>query len=299
MVMQLLLGFQYGDYRIKEIATGNDNYILNPQNKIVKVQTDKTTTITLENKHKEGNVIVYKVDKDNNRLVLGGVTFDLFSEEFNKVVGTYITDVNGEIHIDNLRIGNYKLLEKNTNKWYNLADDTEINVKWDTTVSTTIENELKKGSIRVIKVDLDNNEIKLEGVKFDVFDENNNFLETITTDENGEAVTSRYSVRDFAKLKIKESETLENYVLSDEIKTIELEPNYIKDIVFQNEKKKAQIKVIKVDKDNNEIKLQNVTFNVLDEQGNIVDTLTTDINGVAISKRIPIDQNYTIVEIRN
>ena len=297
--MQLLLGFQYGDYRIKEIATGNDNYILNPQNKIVKVQTDKTTTITLENKHKEGNVIVYKVDKDNNRLVLGGVTFDLFSEEFNKVVGTYITDVNGEIHIDNLRIGNYKLLEKNTNKWYNLADDTEINVKWDTTVSTTIENELKKGSIRVIKVDLDNNEIKLEGVKFDVFDENNNFLETITTDENGEAVTSRYSVRDFAKLKIKESETLENYVLSDEVKTIELEPNYIKDIVFQNEKKKAQIKVIKVDKDNNEIKLQNVTFNVLDEQGNIVDTLTTDINGVAISKRIPIDQNYTIVEIRN
>lgn len=70
------------------------------------------TTITLKNKHKEGNVIVYKVDKDNNRIALGGVTFDLFSEEFNKVVGTYITDVNGEIHIDNLRIGNYKLLEK-------------------------------------------------------------------------------------------------------------------------------------------------------------------------------------------
>lgn len=204
----------------------------------------------------------------------------------------------GEIHIDNLRIGSYKLLEKNTNKWYNLADDTEINVKWDTTISTTIENELKKGSIRVIKVDLDNNEIKLKGVKFDVLDENNRFLESIITDENGKAVTSRYSVRDFQKLKIRESETLENYVLSDEIKTIELEPDYMKDIVFQNEKKKAQIRVIKVDKDNNEIKLEGVTFNVLDEQGNVVQTLVTDLNGEAITERIPIDQHYKLIETR-
>lgn len=254
------------------------------------------TTITLKNKHKEGNVIVYKVDKDNNRIALGGVTFDLFSEEFNKVVGTYITDVNGEIHIDNLRIGNYKLLEKNTNKWYNLADDTNINIKWDTTISTTIENELKKGQIRVIKVDLDNNEVKLEGVKFDVFDENNNYLETITTDENGEAITSRYSVRDFQKLKLCEKETLENYVLSDEIKTIELEPNYIKNVVFENEKKKAQIKVIKVDKDNHEIKLEGVTFNVLDENDNFVQTLITDSNGEALTERIPIDKNYKLIE---
>lgn len=83
-----------GNYRIREVATGNDNYILNPQNKIVKIEKDKTTVITLKNKHKEGNVIVYKTDKDNNRIPLGGVTFDLFSEEFNKIIGTYITDVN-------------------------------------------------------------------------------------------------------------------------------------------------------------------------------------------------------------
>ena len=285
-----------GNYRIKEISTGNDNYILNPQNKVIQIEKDKITTITLENKHKEGNVVVYKVDKDNNRITLGGVTFELFSEEFNKVIGTYITDVNGEIHIDNLRTGNYKLLEKNTNKWYNLADDTNINIKWDTTTTTTIENELKKGQIKVIKVDKDNNEIKLKGVKFDVFDESNKYLETITTNENGEAITSKYSVRDFQKLKLCEKETLENYVLSDEIKTIELEPNYIKSVVFENEKKKAQIKVIKVDKDNKEVKLEGVTFNVLDENNNIVQTLRTDSNGEALTKRISIDMHYKLVE---
>jgi uncharacterized surface anchored protein len=271
---------------------------LDPQNKIVKIEKDKTTSVTLTNKHKEGNVIVYKVDKDNNRIALGGVTFDLYSEEFNKVIGTYITDANGEIHINNLRIGEYKLLEKNTNKWYNLADDTEIEIKWDLTINTTIENELKKGAVRVIKVDADNNEVKLEGVKFEVLDENDNILETIVTDENGEAVTSNYSIRDFTKIKIRECETLQNYMLSDEVKTIELEPNYIKNIVFENEKKKGQIKVIKVDMDNNEVKLEGVTFEIRDENGNVVQTLVTDKNGEAISERIPIDQSYTVVETR-
>ena len=285
-----------GEYRIKEIATGNDNYILNPQNKIVKITKDKTTVETLYNKHKEGNVIVYKVDRDNNRIALGGVNFDLYSEEFKKVIGTYTTDVNGEIHIKNLRVGEYKLIEKNTNKWYNLNDDTEIEIKWDLTINTMIENELKKGGIRVIKVDLDNNEVKLKGVKLDVLDENNNVLETIETDENGEATTSMYPIRDFEKLKIRERETLENYVLSDEIKTIKLEPNYIKDIIFENEKKKGQVKVIKVDLDNNEVKLEGVTFDILDEQGKVVQSLKTDKNGEAVSKRLPIDQEYTLVE---
>jgi uncharacterized surface anchored protein len=87
-------------------------------------------------------------------------------------------------------------------------------------------------------------------------------------------------------------------MLSDEVKTIELEPNYIKNIVFENEKKKGQIKVIKVDMDNNEVKLEGVTFEIRDENGNVVQTLVTDKNGEAISERIPIDQSYTVVETR-
>ena len=49
--------------------------------------------------------------------------------------------------------------------------------------------------------------------------------------------------------------------------------------IFKSQIKKAQIKVIKVDKDNNEIKLEGVIFDVLDQDGNIVQTLKTDKNG--------------------
>ena len=286
-----------GNYVLKEVKS-NDNYIISQESVDIRATYNKVTEVELENEHKKGNLKVYKVDKDNNKVALGNVEFDLYSEEFQKVIGTYTTDVNGEIYVENLRTGDYKWIEKTTNKWYNLAGDTEIKVEWDKTKESVIENELKKGQIRVIKVDQDNNEIKLKGVKFNVLDENNNVLETIITNDEGEAVTSRYAVRDFEKLTLQEVETLENYKLTEEPQTIKLEANEIVDVVFQNEKKKGQVKVIKIDEDNNEIRLEGVKFNVYDESGNIVDTLTTDKNGEAVSKRLPIDQTYTVQETK-
>ena len=286
-----------GNYVLKEVKS-NDDYIISQESIDIRATYNKVTEAELENEHKKGNLKVYKVDKDNNKVALGNVEFDLYSEEFQKVIGTYTTDVNGEIYVENLRTGDYKWIEKTTNKWYNLAGDTEIKVEWDKTKESVIENELKKGQIRVIKVDQDNNEIKLKGVKFNVLDENNNVLETIITNDEGEAVTSRYAVRDFEKLTLQEVETLENYKLTEEPQTIKLEANEIVDVVFQNEKKKGQVKVIKIDEDNNEIRLEGIKFNVYDESGNIVDTLTTDKNGEAVSKRLPIDQEYTVQETK-
>ena len=286
-----------GNYVLKEVKS-NDDYIISQESIDIRATYNKVTEVELENEHKKGNLKVYKVDKDNNKVALGNVEFDLYSEEFQKVIGTYTTDVNGEIYVENLRTGDYKWIEKTTNKWYNLAGDTEIKVEWDKTKESVIENELKKGQIRVIKVDQDNNEIKLKGVKFNVLDENNNVLETIITNDEGEAVTSRYAVRDFEKLTLQEVETLENYKLTEEPQTIELEANEIVDVVFQNEKKKGQIKVIKIDEDNNEVRLKGVEFKIYDESGNEVGTLVIDENGEAVSERLPIDQKYTVQETK-
>ena len=81
--------------------------------------------------------------------------------------------------IEDLRTVNYKLIETKTNQWYNLAEDTEIEVEWDKETQATIQNELKKGQVRIIKVDKDNNQLRLEGVEFEVLDENNNVLEIL------------------------------------------------------------------------------------------------------------------------
>ena len=220
----------------------------------------------------------------------------MFSHEFNKVIGTYRTNVDGEIFIKDLRIGKYSLIEKLTGKWYNIADDRETVVEWNKTTNEMIENELKKGQIRVIKVDLDNQEVKLKDVEFDVIDQNGNVLETIKTDENGEALTKKYAIRDFEKLTLKETKTGEFYVLNEIPQTITLKENDIVNLTFTNEKKKGQIRVIKVDLDNKEVRIPNVEFKVYDESGNVVDTLITNENGEATSIRLPIDQTYKVVE---
>ena len=203
----------------------------------------------------------------------------------------------GEIYVENLRTGDYKWIEKNTNKWYNLqTDPIEVEVEWNKTNTSVVQNELKKGSIRVIKVDEDDNTIRIPNVTFEVLDKNNNLLEKIKTDENGEATTKQYAVRDYEELKIHEIETDQWYILNDETKTVKLEANKIKDITFTNEKKKGQIRVVKIDKDNKEVLLEGVTFDVLNEKGQIVDTIKTDSKGEAITKKLPIDQKYTVIE---
>ena len=291
-----------GNYVLKEIST-NDNYILNNENFDINVNYNKTTNIEIENEHKKGNLKIFKIDKDNNKIAIGNVEFDLYSKELSRVISTHHTDINGEILIENLRIGNYSLIEKSTNKWYNLAENTDVKVEWNTTTNTTIENELKKGQVKITKVDLDNNEIKLEGVKFGIYDENNKLLETVITNENGEALTSKYPVRDYEKLVIKEIETLDNYVLNKTSQTVTLEENKVTDIQFENEKIKGYIEILKTSKDDNKYTkassgspLEMVTFEVYDSENNLVQTLKTDKTGKAITNLL-LKGTYTIKEI--
>ena len=117
-----------------------------------------------------------------------------------------------------------------------MTTQTELKVEWNTTTNTTIENELKKSQVKVIKVDKENHEVKLKDVVFDVLDSEGNVLETIITDKNGEAMTSRYPVRDYEKIYIKEKRTSSNYKLDETPKEIVLKENDIIDLTFENER---------------------------------------------------------------
>lgn len=293
-------GLYQGSYTLVETKS-NQNYIITQSEFDVDVKYNETTIKNIENNHKKGNLKIYKVDEDNNQIGLGNIEFELYSEELQKVIGTYTTNADGEIYIENLRTGNYKLKEKTTNKWYNLINDLQIQLKWkeETPITEiTVKNELKKGQAKVIKIDKDNNEIKLEGVKFNVMNEKGDVLEEIVTDKNGEAVTSKYAVRDYKTLYIQEKETKKGYRLNDEIITVELKSNEVTSIKLENEVKKGRIKIVKVDKENNEIKLQDVEFKVYDEENNLVETLMTNKQGEAETKELPITSKYIIKETK-
>ena len=118
----------------------------------------------------------------------------------------------------------------------------------------------------------------------------------------GEAVTGKDGIARINDItpqivKIKEIKVPEEYVLSKDEKEIMLEWGKTAQVFFENRKKKGQIEIYKVDKENNKIKLEGVEFNVLDNKNNIVDTLKTNDEGYAITKKLPIGE-YTIVETK-
>ena len=285
------------DIILTEVKT-QENYILNTNQYDVELSFNSMKEITISNERKRGNLKIIKVDKDDNNVAIGNVEFELYSEEQKKVIGKYTTDENGKIEIDNVRVGKYKLIEKKTNKFYNLGEDAEIVIKWNEITEQVVENELKKGKVKIVKVDAANENIKLKDVEFEVLDNNDNVLETIKTNNEGEALTKEYPIRDYSNIRIREIKTNEYYELNREPINIKLEANKVETIIVKNKKKQGQIRVVKIDKDNNEIRIPNVVFNVMDLDGNIVEQLTTNENGEAISKELDIDKEYVVQEVK-
>lgn len=271
-----------GSYKIRE-KKSNDNYINNKMTYDIVINPSETTTRNITNEHKKGNLKIYKVDKDDNDLSIGAVEFDLI-DYTGKIVKHLVTDVNGIAEIKNINTGNYTLRETLTKKEYNLAVDQNVVVNWNETMEYKIENEKKKGQIRIIKVDADHNEVRLEGVEFQIIDKNNHIIETIKTNSNGEAVTSRIPIGNY---KIKEISlgTNEEYILNDDIKTINVEEDKICNIQFENEHKKGNLKIHKVDLDNNTIPVPDVEFEVIDKDGYKY-TAISDENGIAYIENI-------------
>ena len=275
------------DIILTEVKT-QENYILNTNQYDVELSFNSMKEITISNERKRGNLKIIKVDKDDNNVAIGNVEFELYSEEQKKVIGKYTTDENGKIEIDNLRVGKYKLIEKKTNKFYNLGEDAEIVIKWNEITEQVVENELKKGKVKIVKVDAANENIKLKDVEFEVLDNNDNVLETIKTNNEGEALTKEYPIRDYSNIRIREIKTNEYYELNREPINIKLEANKVETIIVKNKKKQGQIRVVKIDKDNNEVKLEGVEFEVLDENDKVLEKIITDENGEALTSRYAI-----------
>ena len=277
---------------IKEIKVP-DKYVLSNEEKKIELEFGKVSSITFENEKKKGNLKIVKVDKDNNEIKLENVEFKLLDSN-KKVVDTIVTNKNGEAYIKNLEIGTYTLKETKTNKEYNLSEDRKIEIKWNKTKVEKIENEKKKGQIEIYKTDKENSKQKLEGVVFEILDKNKQRIETIITNKDGYAISSNLPIGNYF---LKEIKTNNKYILSNDILKVEIKDKDITTIIVENEKKKGQIEVYKVDKDNNQIKLENVEFEIIDNNNKVVGKIKTNKEGYAISSKLPIGEYY-IKEIK-
>ena len=218
-------------YTVKESKTIAD-YELNTKVTTVKatISTDnQTITVDYTNKHDEGELEVLKVNKLDQTMKIAGVKFELYSEEFGKVVASGTTDANGKLKFTKIRTGSYKLYEVETNEWYRLNDTKfSITIKKNETTYKTIENQPKMGYIAIIKYDRDYKDMKLANAKFAVLNSKGVTVDTITTNSNGYGKSKALPIYETYTVKEIEDAAVNLITLSQTVDTSKIgEPSFL------------------------------------------------------------------------
>ncbi|MRJ48338.1 MSCRAMM family protein [Fundicoccus ignavus] len=143
-----------------------------------------------------------------------------------------------------------------------------------------------------------NDSYTLASAEFGVF-QGTKQVGTIITDADGKGVLGNLDLGSYILRELKApngftpstQEFLINLVSTNNTQEV-----FSQLITIENEEQLGTIKVVKKDEETGQT-LANAEFNVLDNAGNIVDTIITNANGEAVSKTLPLGK-YTLVEVK-
>ena len=276
-----------GTYYYKEISAP-DGYIVDSTMKEFKItEENKIAKETVTNKKIRGTLEITKLD--DSRVAIEGVKFNILASDKKTVIETLTTDKSGHATTKKLDKGTYYYQEIEVPDGYVKDDEIfefQIN-KQNEVVKREVINKRITGNLNVIKVDDNNTPIK--GVKFEIYDANKNKVDTITTDENGKAVSKDLQIGTYT---YKEVSVPKGYVIDEneyEFAVTSKETKIEKTVV--NNRAKGALKIIKLEK-GTKTPIEGVTFEILDENKNVVDTIVTNKDGIAEKQDLIVGKYY-------
>ena len=284
----------YGSYTVEEVSAP-EGYELSEESKNVTIYSNgQTVWLTFENSKLLGSISIEKVDSKDSKLKLEGAEFKVINSD-GEEVGNIVTGQDGKGSLGNLPYGEYTLIETKAPDGYELSLDLiVVEVNSETEVYKTITNTKILGKISILKVDSADEGIKLPGAVFEVKDSEGTVVDTITTDENGVGTSKELP---YGSYTVEEVSAPDGYELLEESKNVTIDSNgQTIELTFENIKILGKISILKIDSADEGIKLPGAVFEVKDSEGTVVDTITTDENGVGISKELPYG-SYTVEEV--
>ena len=306
-------GLILGNYYLIEENSNND-YIIDKSKYFFtisqKERDDKNILVKmyLENYLKKGTLEFSKIDSK----IGTGISNTIISvyDSNNNLLLTKETDENGKIVIYNLPYGNYYIKEIKANDYYLKSNEIiEFNISENNEViKKEMTNDKITGTLNIIKKGEEYNfddgkvvysVINLEGIKFDLYDINDNYINSLITDSNGSATLSKL---DLGKYYLKEYNNNSNYILNDkyyfEINKEESNKDIIVNLNINNYLKKGILEFTKEDLATSH-GIPNTIISIYDSNNNLLFNKETDNNGKVIINDLPIGKYYIIEKEAN
>ena len=285
----------YGSYTVAEVSAPS-GYELSGESKNVTIDSNgQIIELTFKNSKLLGSIAIEKVDSEDSEIKLKGAEFKVLNSD-GEEVGNIVTGEDGKGSLGSLAYGEYTVIETKAPDGYELSLDlvvVEVNSK--AVVYKTITNTKILGKINILKVDSADENIKLPGAVFEVKDFQGTVVDTITTDENGVGTSKELP---YGSYTVAEVSAPSGYELSEESKNVTIDSNgETIELTFENTKILGKINILKVDSIDESIKLSGAEFEIRDLEGNTLDTIITNEEGVANSIQLPYG-SYIVIETK-
>ncbi|MGH0887802.1 SpaA isopeptide-forming pilin-related protein, partial [Bacillus cereus] len=279
-----------GDYQFIE-TQAPEHYVLDETAIPFTIKKSQTETITVTGKNTliKGSVELTKIDDIDTDTKLANAVFNLLDADGEIVEEGLKTNDEGKIVVENLRPGTYKFIETAAPEHYDLnKTPIEFTIKKSQTetLHVTAKNALTKGAVELSKVD-DIDGTTLEGAVFKIVDMNGTVIhKDLVTNGKGKIEINDLRPGDYQFI---ETEAPKHYVLDETPINFTIEKGQKKTISLtaKNSLKQGSIELIKVDDLNDQTKLADAMFNLLDQNGKVLKTdLKTNSEGKIIVENL-------------
>ena len=285
-----------GTYIVSEIK-GPDGFILDNTPHTIVVKKNETATVEIANTPMS-TLEIRKVDSVTGK-PLSGITFEV-EKLSGERIGTFVTDAAGRIVIPDLTPQWVVVRETKTRPGYKLdPDPVNVEIKSGKTTVVKFQNQ-PYPVLDLLKVDAETGK-PMEGVQFRLLDSQKREIGVFTTNRNGRITLT--GLDGGTTVYWQEVETLEGYELDESLHKVSLQWGKTSKITIENEKIYGCLEILKVAADGSALakvdagdSLAGAVFEIYNKKGKLVDRITTDENGKAVTKKLPIGE-YTGKEV--
>ncbi|AMR05382.1 SpaA isopeptide-forming pilin-related protein [Bacillus thuringiensis] len=298
-------GLRPGNYKFIEVKAP-EHYALNktPIEFTIKVSQATAINVTATNSLIKGGIELTKVDDVNAKETLEGAVFKIINDKGEDVRTELTTNKDGKLVVQDLRPGNYKLIETKAPTYYDVNEEPiefTIEKSQQKLIPITFKNSLTKGKVKLIKEDDVESSKALAGAVFTLQDTTGKeIMKDLTTDGHGVLVIPDLAPGDyqFIETKAPEHYKLDKTPIKFTIKKGSKEDLPIP-VTIKNSLLTGGVTLTKVD-DVDGTTLEGAEFIIVDAHDTkkvIRKGLTTDTNGkITASDLRPGD--YQFVEVK-